>query len=64
MTPLTDDTLEEMHVLLIRKHAEDLRVEAVALARRYAQLVERHRLDSEVVGLDKAAVVRAWQAVA
>jgi len=41
--------------------AEELRREACRLAERYERLAVKRELDREIVALDAAAVLRAWQ---
>jgi hypothetical protein len=47
----------------MNRRAERLRSEAVGLALRYRQLVDRHDLDPVIVENDTEAVIAAWQRV-
>jgi hypothetical protein len=58
-----DPAFERLRIVGSRKRAERLRLEAVELAREYAKLARRQRLDPEVVRADVAGVVAAWDEV-
>jgi hypothetical protein len=57
-----DAIYAQVHTIAVRGDAERLRLAAVELASEYERLVGRG-LDREVVAMDRAAVVGAWQAI-
>lgn len=57
-----DEIYEQLHTVSVRRDAERLRLEATRLAAEYERLVDRG-LDRAVLAQDRAAVLRAWQAI-
>ena len=57
-----DEIYEQLHTVNVRREAQRLRLAAVEAAAEYERLRGRG-LDRAVLAQDRAAVVRAWQAV-